>query len=469
MGKALPKYLLFVAAGWLAAATALGAAPAADTEVVEARLDNGLTVLVLEDGRAPVVANQVWYRVGSADEHSGITGISHMLEHMMFRGSEQFEPGEFSRVISRLGGRENAFTGRDYTGYHQVIGRDHWETVMAMEAERMQHLRLDEDEFQPEREVVKEERRLRVEDRPNALLREQLMATAFFNHPYGNPVIGWMTDIEAYTLDDLQQWYEHYYSPENAVVVVVGDVDAEAVIAAAEDHFGDIPNRPGPAAKPRAETPQNGERRITVRAPAEVPYLMMGWKVPVLNTLDSHEDAYALLVAAGLLDSGEASRFARDIVRGRELATATSARYSPFSRLDDLFQVAAVPASGVEVADLEEALQEEIARLRDEPVGAEELERVQAQVIASEVYQRDSVRSQAFLLGMLETSGVGWQEGDAFVDRVREVSAEDVQRVVREYLVPEQRTVGVLDPLPLDGEAPAPGAVDTYPDAPGGH
>ena len=448
---------------------AVPAAPEIESDVVEATLDNGLTVLVLEDQRAPVVANMVWYRVGSADEHSGVTGISHMLEHMMFRGSEQYEPGEFSRIVSRLGGRENAFTGRDYTGYFQVIGRDHWETVMAMEAERMQHLRLQEDEFRPELNVVKEERRLRVEDQPNSLLREHVMATAFFNHPYGNPVIGWMSDIEAYTLEDNQAWYDRYYHPNNAVVVVVGDVDAERVIDAAREHFGDIPAGELADAKPRAETPQKGERRITVEAPAELPYLMMGWKTPVLNSVADPVDAYALMVAAGILDSGEASRFAREIVRGEELAGATSARYSPFSRLDDLFLIAAVPTADTDVGTLEAALLEQVERLKDEPVSDRELERVQARVIASEVYQRDSVRSQAFQLGMLQTIGVGWQEGERFVERVRAVTAEDVQRVVREYLVPQRRTVGILDPQPLDNEAPPdPGAVQPYGDTAGG-
>lgn len=444
-------------------------APAVESEVIEATFDNGLTVLVLEDRRAPVVANMVWYRVGAADEYSGVTGISHMLEHMMFRGTEQYEPGEFSRIVSRLGGRSNAFTGRDYTGYFQVIARDHWETVMAMEAERMQHLKLQEEEFQPERNVVAEERRLRVEDQPNALLREQFMATGFLNHPYGQPVVGWMTDIQSYTLADLQDWYERFYSPGNAVIVVVGDIDAERVIDAAREHFGDIPAGDLPEAKPRAETPQKGERRITVEAPAELPYLMMGWKTPVLNTADDPVDAYALMVAAGILDSGEASRFAREIVRGDELAGSTSARYSPFSRLDDLFLIAAVPTADTDVETLEAALLEQLERLKDEPVSDSELERVQAQVIASEVYQRDSVRSQAFQLGMLETIGVGWQEGDRFVERVRAVTAEDVQRVAREYLVPQRRTVGILDPQSLDGEDPPdPGAVQPHGDTAGG-
>ncbi|WP_026331986.1 pitrilysin family protein [Thioalkalivibrio sp. ALE16] len=467
-GKKLVTVLITaLVCAWPAVGSA--APPEIESDVVEATLDNGLTVLVLEDRRAPVVANMVWYRVGSADEHSGVTGISHMLEHMMFRGSERYEPGEFSRIISRLGGRENAFTGRDYTGYFQVIGRDHWETVMAMEAERMQHLKLQEDEFRPELSVVQEERRLRVEDQPNALLREQLMATAFFNHPYGNPVIGWMSDIEAYTLEDNQAWYDRYYHPNNAVVVVVGDVDAERVIDAAREHFGDIPAGELPEAKPRSETPQKGERRITVEAPAELPYLMMGWKTPVLNTVEDPVDAYALMVAAGILDSGEASRFAREIVRGEELAGATSARYSPFSRLDDLFLIAAVPTADTDVDTLEAALLEQVERLKDEPVSDSELERVQARVIASEVYQRDSVRSQAFQLGMLQTIGVGWQEGDRFVERVRAVTAEDVQRVAREYLVPQRRTVGILDPQPLDGEDPPdPGAAQPYGETAGG-
>jgi zinc protease len=444
------RLFLALVGGWLMlAALHASAAPA----VVEHRLDNGLTVLVLPDARAPVVTNQTWYRVGSMDEHSGITGISHMLEHMMFKGSEKYPPGEFSRIVASLGGQENAFTGRDYTGYFQVVGREHWETVMAMEAERMHGLLLTEEEFLPERRVVIEERRLRTEDRPNSLVQEQFHATAFFNQPYGQPVIGWMTDIEAYTVEDLRDWYQAWYAPNNAVVVVVGDVDPDAVIAAAERHYGPIPVRELPARKPRAETPQRGERRTTVRAPAELPYLVMGWKTPVLTTLENPIDAYALIVAAGMLDSGDASRFARGLVRGRELASSTSASFSPFSRLDSLFTVAAVPTASTDMETLERSLLEEIERLKNDPIDKKELQRVQARVIASEIFRRDSIRSQAFELGMLQTIGLGWQVADEYVDRIREVTADDVQRVVREYLVPERRTVGVLEPLPIGSEA----------------
>jgi zinc protease len=417
--------------------------------VVEHQLENGLTLLVLVDSRAPVVTHQVWYRVGSMDEHSGISGVSHMLEHMMFKGSEQYPPGEFSRIVAALGGQENAFTGRDYTGYFQILGREHWETVMSMEAERMHALRLVDEEFQPERRVVIEERRLTTEDRPNSLLFEQFQATAFFNQPYGHPIIGWMTDIESYSLEDLQDWYERWYTPNNAVVVVVGDVDSAEVVAAAERHFGSVPARPLPVRKPRVETPQRGERRVTVQAPAELPYLVLGWKAPSLSTLEDPADAYALIVAAGALDSGEASRFARDLVRGRELASSTSARYSPFTRLDSLFTVAAVPTAATGMETLESALLREIERLQQEPIDPAELSRVQARVIASEIFQKDSIRAQAFEIGMLQTIGLGWQVSDEYVERVRAVTAEDVQRVARQYLVPERLTVGILDPLPI--------------------
>lgn len=425
----------------------------ATERVVEHTLDNGLRVLVQVDARSPVVTHQVWYRVGSADEHSGITGLSHMLEHMMFKGSEAYAPGEFSRIVASLGGRENAFTGRDFTGYFQILGNQHWETLMQMEAERMQHLRLTEEEFIPELRVVVEERRLRTEDQPNALLFEQFYATAFFNHPYGHPIIGWMTDIEAYTLEDLQAWYDTWYAPNNAVVIVVGDVEPDAVIAAAERHFGPIPARELPARKPRTETPQRGERRITKQAPAELPFLVMGWKVPALTTLEDPADAYALLVAAGILDSGEASRFARHLVRGEQLASSTSARYSPFSRLDTLFTVSAIPSSGTDIDQLESALLREVNRLQHETIASNELERVQARVIASEIFQRDSIRAQASELGLLESIGLNWRVGEEYVDRIRAVTAEDVQRVVQQYLIPDQRTVGILDPLPMGDEA----------------
>lgn len=433
---------------WLALCSLASAAG-----VVEYRLENGLTVLVLRDARAPVVTNQVWYRVGSMNEHSGITGISHMLEHMMFRGSEKYPPGEFSRIISELGGTQNAFTGPDFTAYFQVVGSRHWETVMSMEAERMHALRLTEEQFQPERNVVIEERRLTRDDRPTALLSEQFMAAAFLNSPYGHSVIGWMTDIESYTLDDVQSWYDTWYAPNNAVVVVVGDVDPEQVIAAARRNYGNIPAGTTPEVKPRIESLQRGERRVTLRIPAELPHLMMGWKTPVLKTLrdtqQDQSDAYALMVAAGVLSSGRASRLDRELVRGRELALGAGAGYRGFSRLDNLFTISAMPSTGTDMDTLEQALLEQVETLRNELVAPEELQRVKAQVIASEVFRRDSLNAQAFELGMLETIGLGWQTSLEYSERIRAVTAEDVRRVAGRYLVDDTRTVAVLDPLPM--------------------
>jgi zinc protease len=427
----------------------------ARADIVEHHLENGLAILVLPDSRAPVVTNQIWYDVGSRHEHSGITGISHMLEHMMFRGSEAYPPGEFSRIIARLGGNQNAFTGQDFTAYFQVLRSAHWEKAMAMEAERMHGLRLTEEQFQPERDVVVEERRLTRDDRPTSLLHEQFMASAFQNSPYGHGVIGWMTDIENYALEDVQAWYDAWYAPNNAVVVVVGDVDPDAVIEAAQRHYGPIPARPLPKIKPRTEVSQRGERRVLLRVPAELPHLIMGWKAPSIPTLlaadAAPDDAYALMVAAGVLGSGRSSRLDRELVRGQELALGAGAGYGGYSRLETLFTLSAAPSSQSDIETLEQALLDQIRRLIEIPVDEAELQRVQAQVIASEVFRQDSLNARAFELGMLETIGLGWRIGEEYAERIRAVTAADVQRVAGTYLIPDTRTVAILDPLPMPG------------------
>ncbi|MBK1691872.1 peptidase M16 [Ectothiorhodospira mobilis] len=427
------------------------AAPAQDQGPVHTyTLDNGMRILVRPDDRAPVVSSMVWYRVGSSYEHGGITGISHALEHMMFKGTEAHPAGEFSRIISGLGGRENAFTGRDYTAYYQQLASEHLEQALELEADRMQHLTLPGAEFRREMQVIREERRLRTEDDPNALTWEHFRATAWFNSPYGQPVIGWMTDIQGYTVADLRRWYERWYTPSNALLVVAGDVDPDAVHRMAQDHFGDIPARPVPAIKPREETPQRGERRISVQAPARVPYLVMGYKVPALPTAAEPWEAYALLVAAGILDGGESARIPRELVRGRALAASAGAGYGPFSRLDTLFTLWATPAPGQEHPAVEAALTEMVEQLRASPPTPQELERVKAQVIAEDVYRRDSIHGQAMRIGLLESIGLSWREGEAFAERVQAVTAEQVQAVARKYLLPSRRTVAWLQPGPLE-------------------
>lgn len=413
-------------------------------------LDNGMRILVRSDDRAPVVSSMVWYRVGASYESSGITGISHALEHMMFKGTQAHPAGAFSRIISELGGRENAFTGRDYTAYYQQLAAEHLDTALELEADRMQHLSLPQEAFRREMQVIREERRLRTEDDPNALTWEHFRATAWFNSPYGQPVIGWMSDIEAYTVQDLRDWYARWYTPSNALLVVAGDVDPDAVRRMAQEHFGDIPGRPVPVSKPREEPSQRGERRITVQAPARVPFWVMGYKAPSLPTAAEPWEAYALLVAAGILDSGESARIPRELVRGRELAASAGAGYSPFARLGTLFTLWATPAPGEDHQSVETALTGMVAQLRESPPTPQELERVKAQVIAGDVYRRDSIHGQAMRIGLLESIGLSWREGEAFAERVQAVTAEQVQAVARKYLLPSRRTVAWLEPGALE-------------------
>ncbi|MCG5496856.1 insulinase family protein [Ectothiorhodospira haloalkaliphila] len=424
------------------------------SEVHEFELDNGMKVLVRPDTRAPVVSSMVWYRVGSSHEHGGITGISHALEHMMFKGTEEYPAGEFSRIIAELGGRENAFTSRDYTAYFQQLAARHLDRALELEADRMQNLALPEDEFIQEMRVVREERRLRTEDNPNALTREHFNATAWLNSPYGIPVIGWMVDIDEYTVADLRDWYDRWYAPNNAILVVVGDVDPDEVHEMARTRFGDIPARDLPQVKSRTETRQLGERRITVKAPARVPQLLMGYKVPVLLTAEESWEPYALLVAAGVLDGGESARIPRELERERELVASAGVSYTPFSRLDNLLMVRATPSADADRDQVEQALIEALERLKDEPIRESELERVKAQVVARDVYRRDSIQGQAMQLGMLESVGLSWEEGERFAERVRAVTAEQVQEVARRYFDPDQRTVAWLDPQPIDPDDP---------------
>ncbi|MFW6323120.1 MAG: M16 family metallopeptidase [Guyparkeria sp.] len=430
------------------------AKPAA-APVHERTLDNGLKVLVLPDPRAPVATHQVWYKVGSADEPGGITGIAHMFEHMMFKGTETLGPGEFSDIIARLGGEENAFTGRDFTAYFQTLSAAELETVMRWEADRMANLKLDADEFAREKDVVREEWRSRVRDNPNARLDQLLHATAFSSSGYHHPIIGWKTDIDAYTVDDLRDWYQTHYAPNNATLIVVGDVDPEAVFELAETHYGPIEPREIAAAKPREEMAQHGTRRAELVIPARLPRLSMGFKVPSLVTAEDPREAYALTVAAGVLSGDSGARLANDLVRQGKLANA-SASYNINARQTTLFSLDATPKNGQPLDEVEPLLREQVERLRDEPVGEEELDRIKAQVVASEVYQRDSLFYQGMKIGIYETVGLGYEQADRFVEAIQAVTAEDVRAVARKYLDDRRLTVATLEPESDDSEPALP-------------
>ena len=419
-------------------------------DVKEYQFDNGLKLIVKPDHRAPVAVTQVWYKVGSSYEYNGITGISHQLEHMMFKGTENLGPNEFSKIIAANGGRENAFTGRDYTAYFQTMEADRVEVSFRLEAERMRKLVLDEAELLKEREVVAEERRLRTEDSPTAMTRETFNATAFMNSPYHHPIVGWMSDINNYEVNDLEQWYQKWYAPNNATIVVAGDVEPEAIYKLAQQFFGHLKPEEVEVVKPQVEVPQRGKRTVEVQLPAELPYLMMGWKVPVVKTAKKAWEPYALEVLAGVLDGGDSARFTRDLVRGDEIATSVGVGYNAFSRLDDLFLVAGAPTKARDVAALQQAVIKQIEQLQAEPVTEQELQRIKTQVVAGAVYERDSLFYQAMQIGMLETIGLDWRLSDQYVENIQAVTAEQIQAVANKYFVDTTLTVAELVPLPLD-------------------
>jgi len=399
------------------------------------------------------VVSQIWYKVGSSYEHDGITGISHVLEHMMFKGTKKHGAGEFSRIIAENGGRENAFTSHDYTAYFQQLEKSRLPVSIELEADRMRNLLLPPEELAKEVKVVMEERRMRTEDNPDSLTYEQFMATAFQVSPYHHPIIGWMTDLEHLQVDDLRRWYQQWYAPNNATLVVAGDVKAEEVFTLARTHFGQHQPSTIEPPKPRIEPPQKGERRIVVKAPAELPSLIMGYRAPSLLTAEAPWKAYALEVLAGVLDGGESARLARELVRGSQIAAGASASYGLTDRLDTLFLLSATPANGHTIEAVEQALRAQVERTRKELISREELARIKAQVTAAKVYERDSVFYQAMQIGTLATIGLDWREGDRYAERINAVTAEQVRAVAREFLVDDYLTVARLDPQPIDKNA----------------
>ena len=422
----------------------------------EMTLKNGMKVIVKEDRRAPSVVHMVWYRAGSMDEQDGVSGIAHLLEHMMFKGTKTVGPGEFNKRVSAAGGRDNAFTSRDYTAYFQQIPPERLGEMMALEADRMANLVISDDEFKRELEVVKEERRLRTDDQPQSLVYEQLMATAFQAHPYRRPVIGWMTDLEGMKPDDARHWYKSWYVPNNAYLVVTGDVDHQAVFRQAEKYYGKIAARSLPVRRISAEPIQWGPRATTVKAPAELPSLVLAWPVPSLHPDEarvSNRDAYALDVLSAILSGYDGARLNRHLVRDMQIAISADAGYDGIGRGPALFYLTATPAPGNTVEAVEDALRKEIQRIQTEGVHADELARVKTQAIAAQVYRRDSLMGQAMEIGMLESAGFSWRDEQRLLDGLRSVTAEEVQSVAQRYFSDDHMTRARLDPQPIDPKA----------------
>jgi len=410
----------------------------------EHMLDNGLKVLIQEDHKAPLVMFMIWYRVGGMDEVSGKTGLSHLLEHMMFKGTARYGNKVLSRTVQKNGGIDNAFTSKDYTAYFQILPSDRIGISLGFESDRMRGLLLDPKETLSERDVVMEERRLRYDDDPQNSLYEQTMAAAFNVHPYARPVIGWMADLASIEPGDLREHYQKYYSPDNAVIIVVGDVEPAKLLRDIKAAFGGLkPYKGERRSLISQEPPQSGQRRVYLRKEAELPYLLAAYHVPNVP----EQDTYALDVLSEILSGGKSGRLYRSLVYDRKLALSASASNESLSRDPSLFMLEASAARGVSAEKLEEALMAEVERLRKEPPTDFELQKALNRLEAQFIMDQDSIYYQAMMLGWFEMNG-DWHRRDEYIDNIRKVTADDVTRVADKYLSEDNRTVGVLIPVP---------------------
>ena len=428
-----------------------------EANVKEFKLKNGLKLIVQEDHRSPVVVSQVWYRAGALDEVNGKTGVAHVLEHMMFKGTKKVPAGQFSRLIAAAGGKENAFTGMDYTCYFQQLEKSNLPLSFKLEADRMANLQITDAEFAKEIKVVMEERRWRTEDKPQSRVNEQFQATAYRAHPYARPVVGFMNDLENMTAADAREWYNNWYAPNNATIVVVGDVKAQEVLKLAQANFGQLKPKKLPARKPQTEPAQMGERRVVVKAPGKLPYLVIGFHAPTLVDKPTPEQAwepYALDVLSGVLSGNDSARLNQKLVRETSLAVDVGAGYDSTSRgREALFELVGTPSEGKTVQDLEVAILEQVEKVKNGGVTQQELDRVKAAVIASDVYQRDSMFYQGMQIGQLETMGYDWRLLKEYPKKLKAITSEQIQAVAKKYLVKDNMTVATLDPQPIDPNA----------------
>ncbi len=409
--------------------------------VKEYALENGLKVLIVEDHKAPTATFQIWYRVGSVNEKTGKTGLSHLLEHMMFKGTSKYGPKTFSQTIQRAGGTDNAFTTREYTGYFELLASDRIGLPIEMEADRMKNLALTPASVMSELAVVMEERRMRYEDDPQNLVHEEVLAAAFKNHPYRWPVIGWMSDLKTLDPEDLIAHYKTYYAPNNAVAIVVGDVDPADVLSKIRESFGKVPRAPAIKEARAGEDAQYGEKRVHVKKEAELPYVLSAFKVPSIG----EEDAFALDVLAGILSGGKSSRLYNSLVYEKQLALSAWASYEGMYREPFLFYAGATASRGKKMEELEKALLDELEKIKKAAPSAREVQKAKNQIEASFIMEQDSMYMQARTIGTFEMIG-GWKLIDKYLEGVRKVTPEDVRHVAEKYLVSDRKTTGILIP-----------------------
>jgi zinc protease len=417
--------------------------------VSEIRLKNGLKVILLENHKAPVVTFQVWYRAGSRNDPWGKTGLAHVFEHLMFKGTEEISKEEFTREIEAIGGNFNAFTSHDFAAYFENVAGDQIEIPMRLESDRMRNLEFTDAEFKTEKMVVMEERRLRTEDQPKAFLMEQTAATAFQAQPYHWPIIGWMDDLLRIEYTDALQFYRKYYDPANSILVVAGDFRKDELLPAVDEAFGDIHSEGKVDDYRFQDPPQMGERRVQVTREAALPFVMIGYHVPNLSN-----DGYVLEIISAILSGGKSSRIYESLVREKRLAISAGADYSLLSVDPPLFQLYAEPLPGKDAAGVEEALLVEIEAIQQDPVSEREIQKAKNQLEAAFIFGQDSIFFQGMLLARYEIVS-SWEDIREYLPAIRAVSAEDVQRVANKYFQPRNRTVGLLIPTPKSGTAEA--------------
>jgi zinc protease len=419
----------------------------AQTTFQQKTLSNGLTIYVKEDHRAPVLITEVWYKVGGGYEPVGNTGISHLLEHMMYKGTPKHGLGEFSRLVAENGGKENAFTYDDFTAYYQQLAADKLPLAFELEADRMRNLNLNAADFNEEIKVVREERRWRTDNNPLGRMSEQFLSQAYVALPYHTPTVGWPADLQNISVEELRAWYQRWYAPNNAFIVVIGDVKADDVFKLAQEYFGPLKPMTLPEANPQEELVNPGSRRINLSIPAQVPLLMIGYNVPTVISAKNSIDPYALDVLNSILAGSDSARLPQNLVRHQALASSIEIDYELYKRFSSVFIIQAVPQEGVNIQTLEKAIRAQIKLLQQTPVSAEELARVKRNVIANNIYQQDSMQNLALMVGIITAVGSDWREIDNYVAEVQKVTPQDVQRVAQQYLVPSQETVGILTPV----------------------
>jgi zinc protease len=424
----------------------------ADDSIHEYQLPNGLTLVVKPDHRAPLVLSEIWYKVGSSNETYGISGVSHVLEHMMFKGTPTYPSSKIFSLVAEHGGDQNAMTGQDFTMYYQEWAPDNLALSFSIEADRMQNLTLDPTLFVNERKVTQEERKLRIDNDPTMQTYERFNAAVFPNNPYSIPTAGWPGDLQQLTVDDLRTWYQTWYAPNNAIVVVVGDVNPDAVYQLAEEHFGSIKPRTLPALKQFTLLPRKTTTEVVVKAPANLPVLYMGFNVPSAVSEHNSREPYALDVLNNILAGSDSARLQKQLVRGKSIAGSVDTQYNLYARLSTSLTIAAMPAEGQNTQTLRQAILQQIQALQTTPVAPAELARVKTRVLAERTYAQDSLTDEAFMIGSLESVGLSAREIDNYQRQINQVTAADVQAVAKKYLIPGNMTIGTLLPQAITNQ-----------------